>query len=180
MANQARIYLFLSEIYFFFQAEEGIRDADVTGVQTCALPILMKAMPWSSWGTSPEGIAFIRKTVPPSMAANSSTPTTACRSSQSTTAEKLAVSLSKPASNQRNTVSCLPSWPSNRAHMAGVRVSATIPEITTDTAIVIANCRYSSPLRPPSKATGANTATSTRVDDTTAPETWPMVATAAL
>src|SRR3989442_8155156 len=24
---------------FFFKAEEGIRDADVTGVQTCALPI---------------------------------------------------------------------------------------------------------------------------------------------
>ena len=23
----------------FFQAEDGIRDADVTGVQTCALPI---------------------------------------------------------------------------------------------------------------------------------------------
>src|SRR5690554_7514689 len=26
-------------IFFFFQAEDGIRDADVTGVQTCALPI---------------------------------------------------------------------------------------------------------------------------------------------
>src|SRR3989442_11833595 len=26
---------------FFFQAEDGIRDADVTGVQTCALPILV-------------------------------------------------------------------------------------------------------------------------------------------
>jgi len=26
-------------IYFFFQAEDGIRDRDVTGVQTCALPI---------------------------------------------------------------------------------------------------------------------------------------------
>src|SRR5208283_6107442 len=28
-------YLF----FFFFQAEDGIRDRDVTGVQTCALPI---------------------------------------------------------------------------------------------------------------------------------------------
>src|SRR6266498_4565459 len=27
---------------FFFQAEDGIRDADVTGVQTCALPILVE------------------------------------------------------------------------------------------------------------------------------------------
>src|SRR3989442_6485680 len=26
-------------VLFFFQAEDGIRDADVTGVQTCALPI---------------------------------------------------------------------------------------------------------------------------------------------
>src|SRR5699024_4575065 len=27
-------------LYFFFQAEDGIRDRNVTGVQTCALPIL--------------------------------------------------------------------------------------------------------------------------------------------
>src|SRR5215813_14826336 len=27
------------EYEIFFQAEDGIRDADVTGVQTCALPI---------------------------------------------------------------------------------------------------------------------------------------------
>src|SRR5437762_14266526 len=27
---------------FFFQAEDGIRDTSVTGVQTCALPILLK------------------------------------------------------------------------------------------------------------------------------------------
>ena len=26
---------------FFFQAEDGIRDSPVTGVQTCALPILL-------------------------------------------------------------------------------------------------------------------------------------------
>ena len=28
-------------IFFFFQAEDGIRDDLVTGVQTCALPILL-------------------------------------------------------------------------------------------------------------------------------------------
>src|SRR5689334_25401764 len=28
-------------MYFFFQAEDGIRDGTVTGVQTCALPILL-------------------------------------------------------------------------------------------------------------------------------------------
>src|SRR5690606_40969544 len=29
-----------AELCFFFQAEDGIRDFHVTGVQTCALPIL--------------------------------------------------------------------------------------------------------------------------------------------
>src|SRR2546429_1732105 len=29
----------LDVIFFFFQAEDGIRDVAVTGVQTCALPI---------------------------------------------------------------------------------------------------------------------------------------------
>src|SRR5207245_5075314 len=33
---------------FFFQAEDGIRDATVTGVQTCALPISCSLLPiWS-------------------------------------------------------------------------------------------------------------------------------------
>src|SRR5690554_7325969 len=42
----AHNFVFLRELgnsfivfFFFFQAEDGIRDADVTGVQTCALPI---------------------------------------------------------------------------------------------------------------------------------------------
>src|SRR5437773_4301042 len=34
-----RILAVLLIILFFFQAEDGIRDRDVTGVQTCALPI---------------------------------------------------------------------------------------------------------------------------------------------
>src|SRR5690625_7364532 len=29
----------MSLVFFFFQAEDGIRDGHVTGVQTCALPI---------------------------------------------------------------------------------------------------------------------------------------------
>src|SRR5207245_4968547 len=32
---------------FFFQAEDGIRDATVTGVQTCALPIWPKPKRWT-------------------------------------------------------------------------------------------------------------------------------------
>src|SRR5699024_11997447 len=30
--------------FFFFQAEDGIRDRNVTGVQTCALPISRQSM----------------------------------------------------------------------------------------------------------------------------------------
>src|SRR5437773_10114680 len=37
---------------FFFQAEDGIRDRDVTGVQTCALPIC---------NASPRGLASVAK-----------------------------------------------------------------------------------------------------------------------
>src|SRR5258708_30240045 len=33
-------------IFFFFQAEDGIRDDLVTGVQTCALPISSRARLW--------------------------------------------------------------------------------------------------------------------------------------
>src|SRR5699024_11902041 len=32
--------IILELFFFFFQAEDGIRDRNVTGVQTCALPIL--------------------------------------------------------------------------------------------------------------------------------------------
>src|SRR5256886_10327446 len=38
-ANVGYLYL-VCHICFFFQAEDGIRDLTVTGVQTCALPIL--------------------------------------------------------------------------------------------------------------------------------------------
>src|SRR5688500_19540250 len=33
------MFLFQRVFFFFFQAEDGIRDYKVTGVQTCALPI---------------------------------------------------------------------------------------------------------------------------------------------
>src|SRR5687768_18601374 len=32
-------------VFFFFQAEDGIRDVAVTGVQTCALPIFRDGAP---------------------------------------------------------------------------------------------------------------------------------------
>src|SRR3989442_9291901 len=42
--------------FFFFQAEDGIRDADVTGVQTCALPISARRAretPRAGWDRTP-------------------------------------------------------------------------------------------------------------------------------
>src|SRR3989440_6452175 len=38
-----------NERIFFFQAEDGIRDLIVTGVQTCALPILFRGPGELSW-----------------------------------------------------------------------------------------------------------------------------------
>src|SRR5688572_33290689 len=35
---------------FFFQAEDGIRDLTVTGVQTCALPIYHRLHGKQAWG----------------------------------------------------------------------------------------------------------------------------------
>src|SRR5205809_2299107 len=44
-------------VFFFFQAEDGIRDVAVTGVQTCALPIshpgLARAEPDHHLGIAP-------------------------------------------------------------------------------------------------------------------------------
>src|SRR3712207_342393 len=38
----------MDRFWFFFQAEDGIRDIGVTGVQTCALPILHLASLWAA------------------------------------------------------------------------------------------------------------------------------------
>src|SRR5438874_10923034 len=42
-------------IFFFFQAEDGIRDLYVTGVQTCALPISRRAKGLLSETSIPKG-----------------------------------------------------------------------------------------------------------------------------
>src|SRR5256886_4301914 len=39
-------------LFFFFQAEDGIRDLTVTGVQTCALPISTVSLPQGSTVTA--------------------------------------------------------------------------------------------------------------------------------
>src|ERR1022692_2733526 len=46
--------MLLCVIFFFFQAEDGIRDYKVTGVQTCALPI------WLALLNDPERAEMLR------------------------------------------------------------------------------------------------------------------------
>src|SRR2546426_6668801 len=46
-------------LFFFFQAEDGIRDYKVTGVQTCALPILCAPIEYTdSVSLSPFRMSF--------------------------------------------------------------------------------------------------------------------------
>src|SRR6478672_12615187 len=79
--------------FFFFQAEDGIRDLIVTGVQTCALPISTRV-------TSTPGIrASSRATQQPTIPA----PTTATRSPSSGPASQSALTAvsTVPASTAR-------------------------------------------------------------------------------
>src|SRR5690606_39489010 len=48
-----RIRILRSRLFFFFQAEDGIRDFHVTGVQTCALPIFL-------WQACDPGTGIVR------------------------------------------------------------------------------------------------------------------------
>src|SRR5256884_1981893 len=44
-----RLWSIVGCVFFFFQAEDGIRDVAVTGVQTCALPISSLSIRSSLW-----------------------------------------------------------------------------------------------------------------------------------
>src|SRR5207249_8475045 len=55
--------------FFFFQAEDGIRDRNVTGVQTCALPISPQGGPSDQDGSRAEreGLEDIRSPSDPAV-----------------------------------------------------------------------------------------------------------------
>src|SRR5258706_11268351 len=66
------------DAFFFFQAEDGIRDWSVTGVQTCALPISLFSSDMERWMTlsprhsnrrRPQGVRSASRWRPPSGAA---------------------------------------------------------------------------------------------------------------
>src|SRR5207249_6026248 len=46
MSHFLTVYGSFNAFFFFFQAEDGIRDRNVTGVQTCALPIWRRLAGW--------------------------------------------------------------------------------------------------------------------------------------
>src|SRR3712207_9333008 len=66
-------------LFFFFQAEDGIRDIGVTGVQTCALPICHRPMTFlRNRVVPPKPPSFVKLACMPSGAMagfGSSTPT---------------------------------------------------------------------------------------------------------
>src|SRR3989440_980308 len=68
LSDYIRLLCFIFILFFFFQAEDGIRDLIVTGVQTCALPISIKNLRVeqssgnSSWDTS--GLRAIQSSSP--------------------------------------------------------------------------------------------------------------------
>src|SRR2546422_8007112 len=58
--------------FFFFQAEDGIRDVAVTGVQTCALPIyqysilnFVRSTPLQSWRLGASGECLLEPLAKP-------------------------------------------------------------------------------------------------------------------
>src|SRR3712207_8762814 len=52
----------LKLMYFFFQAEDGIRVIGVTGVQTCALPIFNQILTEMDGFTGSEGVIVLAAT----------------------------------------------------------------------------------------------------------------------
>src|SRR2546430_11696872 len=81
-------------LFFFFQAEDGIRDLTVTGVQTCALPIFFAAASGENEnagtrvGTSPVSFETRIASASPSSPSGSSTSAGAIRATSSRRSEE--------------------------------------------------------------------------------------------
>src|SRR2546421_9032981 len=55
LAPDEHACLLVDCFFFFFQAEDGIRDLIVTGVQTCALPI---SVAFAEWRSQRDGVKY--------------------------------------------------------------------------------------------------------------------------
>src|SRR5256886_12466839 len=96
-----------SNFFFFFQAEDGIRDLTVTGVQTCALPIFAYAAP-SAFQKAPDfakcrAAALLKNSSLPVSGRDCAAPIAALRKLESPSAELSACTLAvNPSSTQRH------------------------------------------------------------------------------
>src|SRR2546428_1033935 len=100
-------------LFFFFQAEDGIRDLIVTGVQTCALPISSAASSPSDAGAGGAGLADSGRARAPSPssgapAGRSSDPTPRPGPLQSTTPRPMDVLNSRVVPRPREALQRLP------------------------------------------------------------------------
>src|SRR5947209_3870846 len=53
------VFYYIEVLFFFFQAEDGIRDIGVTGVQTCALPISAAGAAFAYYVIFPPAAAYL-------------------------------------------------------------------------------------------------------------------------
>src|SRR5690349_22172499 len=87
--NQSRYEKTHVEVHFFFQAEDGIRDLYVTGVQTCALPICIPCSPSRSCAQAAAGSASTSAVTssagPPADSRNAGIHSTMCRTTSRAT-----------------------------------------------------------------------------------------------
>src|SRR3712207_7174018 len=58
LIDEGRVVAIDVVFVFFFQAEDGIRDIGVTGVQTCALPIYVRLVGPEQRGPDPVHVPF--------------------------------------------------------------------------------------------------------------------------
>ena len=129
-------------------------------------------IPWSSSGTSEVGVILNKAAKSTTITAKTLKEITVCLTKNAAPDTYLSVSAANFLSNQaKKPVSLCSGFLNINTVKAGVRVKATRPDITTDTAIVIANCWYIAPVMPPIKETGTNTAESTKTIATSGPET---------
>src|SRR6266481_8567805 len=97
--------------FFFFQAEDGIRDGTVTGVQTCALPISPTQRP-----------AATAAEEPPDEPPGTSLPSEPLRRHGDTTGPKYEVSFDEPMAN--SSLLSLPSITAPAPHRLAVTVDS--------------------------------------------------------
>src|SRR5690606_39886082 len=74
--------------FFFFQAEDGIRDFHVTGVQTCALPIYTLPRTLARLFTSPASCCALKIWMSSSLTESAPKPSITARSSSSNRSEE--------------------------------------------------------------------------------------------